>query len=108
MTAALGVVLVVFLTPYLWIFLTSFKTRLDALADVPVWVFTPTFEHYPTIFIDKGYLPLVWNSLVVAVCSTLMSLSIGTPAAYLLERYKFEGKKDPFLFFKNTRIAPPN
>jgi multiple sugar transport system permease protein len=37
--AAILVVLVVALTPYVWIFLTSFKGRLDALAAVPVWLF---------------------------------------------------------------------
>jgi ABC-type sugar transport system permease subunit len=42
---ALVVVLVVVLTPYLWLLMTSFKTRLDALADAPVWWFTPTLEH---------------------------------------------------------------
>tara|TARA_B100000809_G_scaffold262532_2_gene313708 strand:+ start:650 stop:1471 length:822 start_codon:yes stop_codon:yes gene_type:complete len=105
--ATLVVVLVLFLTPYLWIFLTSFKTRLDALADVPVWTFSPTFEHYPKIFIDKGYLSLVWNSLNVAIFSTLLSLSIGVPAAYVFARYDFAGKEDLFFFFLTTRMAPP-
>jgi multiple sugar transport system permease protein len=105
--AALVVVLVLFLTPYLWIFLTSFKSRLDALNDVPVWVFTPTFEHYPKIFLDKGYLPLVWNSLIVAIFSTVLSLIFGTPAAYVFARFEFRGKEDLFFFFLTTRMAPP-
>jgi multiple sugar transport system permease protein len=105
--ATLVVVLVLFLTPYVWIFLTSFKTRLDALADVPVWTFTPTFEHYPKIFIDKGYLPLVWNSLIVAIFSTVLSLTFGTPAAYVFARFGFPGKEDLFFFFLTTRMAPP-
>ena len=81
--AVLIMVLVVALTPYLWLIMTSLKTRLDALADNPVWLFTPTFEHYPKIFIDKGYLPLVMNSLVVATASTAISLAVGVPAAYV-------------------------
>ena len=36
--ATLVVVLVLFLTPYVWIVLTSIKTRLDALADVVFFV----------------------------------------------------------------------
>src|SRR3989304_703579 len=69
----LAAVLVTVVTPYLWLIMTSFKSRLDALADAPVWLFTPTFEHYPTVFLDKEYLPLVLNSLVVACTSTGLS-----------------------------------
>jgi ABC-type glycerol-3-phosphate transport system permease component len=53
--AALIVVLVIALTPYVWLFMTSIKSRLDALADTPVWLFTPTFEHYPKVFLDKAW-----------------------------------------------------
>ncbi len=105
--AVLIVVLVVALTPYLWLIMTSFKTRLDALADSPVWLFTPTFEHYPKIFIDKDYLPLVMNSAVVATASTAISLAVGVPAAYVFARHDFPGKEDLFFFFLTTRMAPP-
>lgn len=105
--AAIIVVLVLLLLPYLWIIMTSFKTRLDALADVPVWIFTPTFDHYPEVFIDKGYLPLVWNSIIVAVLGTTLSLIVGAPAAYVFARFDFRGKEDLFFFFLTTRMAPP-
>jgi multiple sugar transport system permease protein len=87
------------LAPYIWIVLTSFKTRLDALADTPVWLFTPTLDHYPEVFIGKGYLPLVWNSAIVAVSTTLLSLAVGAPAAYVFARHRFAGQE--------TRMAPP-
>jgi multiple sugar transport system permease protein len=105
--ATLVVVLVIALTPYLWLLMTSFKTRLDALADAPVWLFTPTLEHYPTVFLDKAYLPLVGNSLIVAGVTTALSLAIGVPAAYLFARHDFAGKEDLFFFFLTTRMAPP-
>jgi len=105
--AVLIVMLVVALTPYLWLIMTSLKSRLDALADHPVWLFTPTFEHYPKIFIDKGYLPLLMNSAVVATGSTLISLVVGVPAAYVFARHDFPGKEDLFFFFLTTRMAPP-
>jgi len=105
--AALIAVLVIALTPYLWLFMTSIKTRIDALADAPVWAFTPTLEHYPKVFLDKGYLPLVFNSLIVASVTTALSLVIGVPAAYAFARYNFVGKEDLFFFFLTTRMAPP-
>jgi len=105
--AAVIAVLVIALTPYLWLFLTSIKTRIDALADAPVWMFTPTLEHYPKVFLDKDYLPLVFNSLIVASVTTALSLMIGVPAAYAFARYNFAGKEDLFFFFLTTRMAPP-
>lgn len=107
---AIGVliaVLVIALIPWLWMLLTSFKTRLDALADVPVWLFEPTLEHYPKVFIDKNYLPLVWNSILVASVTTALSLFFGVPAAYVFARHDFAGKEDVFFFFLTTRMAPP-
>lgn len=100
-------VLVIALIPWVWMLLTSFKTRLDALADVPVWLFKPTFEHYPTVFLDKSYLPLVWNSILVASVTTFLSLLFGVPAAYVFARHDFRGKEDLFFFFLTTRMAPP-
>jgi len=105
--ATLIVVLILALTPYVWVVLTSIKTRVDALADAPVWLFQPTFAHYPEVFINKEYLPLVWNSLVVAVMTTFLSLLIGVPAAYVFARHDFKGKEDLFFFFLTTRMAPP-
>lgn len=107
---ALGVIVTILalaLTPYLWLLLTSFKTRLDALSGTPVWLFTPTFEHYPAVFIDKNYLPLLWNSVLIAGVTTALSLLFGVPAAYVFARHDFPGKEDLFFFFLTTRMAPP-
>ena len=103
----LACVLVLALTPYIWIVLTSFKGRLDILSTQPTWFFTPTFANYPAVFIDKEYLPLVFNSLIIATGSTALSILIGAPAAYVFARTDFAGKEDLFFFFLTTRMAPP-
>ena len=61
--------------------LTSFKGRLDILSPQPTWVFTPTFANYPDVFIDKDYLPLLYNSLLISTGSTALSMLVGVPAA---------------------------
>jgi multiple sugar transport system permease protein len=104
---ALAAVLVIALAPYVWILLTSFKGRLDILSPEPQWFFTPTLANYPAVFIDKEYLPLVLNSVLIATSSTALSLVIGAPAAYVFARTDFPGKEDLFFFFLTTRMAPP-
>jgi multiple sugar transport system permease protein len=103
----LGAALVIALAPYLWILLASFKGRLDILSSVPQWTFTPTFRNYPDVFLGKEYLPLVLNSLLIALSTTALSLLIGAPAAYAFARTDFPGKEDLFFFFLTTRMAPP-
>ena len=105
----LGIIIAVVifaLTPYVWMILTSIKTRVDALTSVPKWLFSPTFEHYPKVFLDKEYLPVVGNSIIVALGSTLLSLLVGVPASYVFARERFAGKEDLFFFFLTTRMAP--
>ncbi|GAA0613481.1 carbohydrate ABC transporter permease [Paenochrobactrum glaciei] len=95
------------LLPYLWIVLTSFKGRLDILSPDPTWFFKPTLANYPAVFIDKDYMPLVFNSLIIATSTTILSIAIGAPAAYVFARHDFTGKEDLFFFFLTTRMAPP-
>jgi multiple sugar transport system permease protein len=104
--AAVLAMVVIALTPYLWMLSTSFKGRLDALSYKPVWTLKPAFEHYHDVFVDKQYLPLVWNSVFIAVGTTILSLAIGVPAAYVFARSRFRGKEDLFFFFLTTRMAP--
>jgi multiple sugar transport system permease protein len=100
--AAAGAVL-----PWLWLVLTAFKGRLDILSPVPVVWFTPTFDHWPAVFVDKDYLPLVWNSLAIATTTTVLSLAIGAPAAYVFARHDFRGRENLFFLFLTTRMGPP-
>jgi multiple sugar transport system permease protein len=105
--AVLAVAVVIAVTPYVWLVLTSFKTRVDILSPHPTWHFAPTWANYPAVFIGKEYLPLLWNSLLIAGFSTLLSLAIGAPAAYVFARERFPGREDLFFFFLTTRMAPP-
>ena len=49
----------------------------------------PTLEHYQKLLWDTGFLTWTKNSLLVTVASTVVSLVIGTIAAYALARLKF-------------------
>ena len=103
---AIAAAMMVALLPYLWLVLTSFKGRLDILSSEPVWRFAPIWSNYPAVFIGKAYLPLVWNSALIAGFSTALSLVVGAPAAYVFARERFRGKEDLFFFFLTTRMAP--
>lgn len=104
------VLLIVFLfyaIPILWMVTSSFKTDADALTMPPKVFFKPTFQNYSEAFFERGLYKNFWNSLSVAVFSSIMALLLGTPAAYAISRFRFKRKDDLFFWFLSTRMAPP-
>jgi multiple sugar transport system permease protein len=48
-----------------------------------------------------------WNSLVVAIISTVLAVSMGTITAYGFSRFKMPGEDDLLFFVLSTRMLPP-
>jgi multiple sugar transport system permease protein len=95
------------LFPFYWMVSSSLKDQVDLLASPPVWLFTPTLDHYVEIFTDQRVTAAVLNSLVVATATTALSLLLGTPAAYALARFEFRGKADLWFWFISNRMISP-
>jgi spermidine/putrescine transport system permease protein len=51
-----------------------------------------TFDWYRVLFADSAMWSAVENSAIVALAAVLISILIGFPAAYALDRYAFPGK----------------
>ena len=51
-----------------------------------------TFAWYRILFDDSAMLNAVGNSVIVALSTVVLSMLIGFPAAYALDRYAFPGK----------------
>jgi multiple sugar transport system permease protein len=75
--------------PALWILFTSFKTEVE-LMQVPITIIpqAPTIENYIRVFVDQPILRFLFNSVVVAVLSTLLCVSVSALAAYALVRLR--------------------
>ena len=96
-------IVVVFLFPYLFMVASSFKSRLETFAYPPVWIFSPTLEHYHSIFSDLNIVFYMKNSAIIATASTLLTILIAIPATYSFARYRFrfkEGIAYGFLFLQ--------
>ena len=106
--AALILTLIVWLFPLYWIVTTSIKTRLDAFAYPPVWVFSPTIESYRETFVvsQSPMTRFLMNSILISLGTTVLSMVVGTAAAYSLARYQFRAKKHLIFWILSTRMAP--
>jgi multiple sugar transport system permease protein len=55
----------------------------------------------------SNYVPRFVNSLVIAFGSTMLSVLLGTAAAYAFSRFKVPFKDDLLFFILSTRMMPP-
>jgi multiple sugar transport system permease protein len=97
---------VIFLFPLYWLFMISFKTPAEIFAFPPVWwPQSIQFANYAVLFKD-GDVMVIWNSLVIAGVSTVISLFIGTMAAYSLVRFR-TGGENLAIWIISQRMMPP-
>jgi len=88
-----GFFLVLALFPFYWMAITSIKPNSELYNKnlMPLLVHNPTLKHYIGLLTETSFLVWTWNTLVVAVISTAISLVLGTMLAYPLARMRFAG-----------------
>lgn len=93
--------------PIVWTVLTSFKTEDEiVIRDFRFLPTSLTFENYVTLWERSGYPHLLLNSAIVTGMTVLMSLTIGTVAAYSISRYRFRGRSGLMIFYLVIRMFP--
>ncbi len=92
--------------PIFWMFVTSFKTEVQAVQTPPLLIFHPTFEGYREIFQQADYLSFAWNSIVVSFGSTFIALVIAVPAAFAMALYPSFRTRGTLLWMLSTKMLP--
>jgi len=90
----LGLILLVLLFPFYWMALTSVKPDeqlLDMDTYSPFWTWSPTLKHVVKLLFDTAYPTWLWNTMLVAVCATALSIIASVLAAYAIVRLRFRG-----------------
>lgn len=101
------IVLVVFLFPILWIFLTSIKTQVQTWTIPPLFIFKPTLSKYLIVLRAKNYLGYLTNSLIIAGTGTFLIVICGSMAAYAFTRFRFRGSASISTGILTIRMFPP-
>lgn len=87
----LALVLGVFVFPFFWMALNSFKTHDQITEYPPVFFFTPTLENVRNVFAQGQFVRYTWNSVVVSFGAVALGMLLGLPAAYAIARYGQRG-----------------
>ncbi len=102
----------VFLAPFLWMTVSSFKPQADIFAStMPLqweafWVSQPTLEHYVKVFNAVPFARYLLNTLFVAVTVTFGHLLVASLAAFAFARLQFPGRDALFIVVLSTMIIP--
>jgi len=90
----LAIILVVLLFPFYWMALTAIKPD-EQLLDLdrysPFWTWNPTFKHFHKLLFETQYPLWLWNTMLVAICATVLSIVASVLAAYAIVRLRFKG-----------------
>ena len=107
----LAVFVFVLLFPFYWMTITAIKPNAQ-LTDYdtysPFWVVEPTLEHIRYLLWETSYPGWLWNTMLVSVASTVLSLVAAVFAAYAIERVRFTGARVTGLMIFLAYLVPPS
>lgn len=101
------VVLAAWMFPIAWTAMTSLKPEGGLTGLTPSFAFIPTLENYAELFRDRNYGVYLLNSLGVAGGTTILSILLGSLAAYALSRSTLKGREQLGMWILSLRMLPP-
>jgi trehalose/maltose transport system permease protein len=103
------VVFIVFYTlfPFYWAIVSALRVSRDLVATpVTYWPTTIDWSHFRYVLKNGDFLTALWNSVIVAVTTTLLSLALGSLSAYAIGRMKFRGKSVSLYLILSMTMFP--
>ncbi|MFO1311759.1 MAG: carbohydrate ABC transporter permease [Burkholderiales bacterium] len=102
--------LFVLLFPFYWMGITTFKPNEELLSREgnPFWVNNPTLAHVKKLLFDTAYPDWLFNTMLVAVVATFLSLLCSVLAAYAIERLRFQGSRYVGMSIFLAYLVPPS
>jgi len=104
------VFLIVLLFPFYWMVVTSLKPDNELLSREgnPFWVIHPTLAHIKKLLFDTSYPEWLWNTVLISVVATVLSLFCSVLAAYAIERLRFRGARYVGMAIFLAYLVPPS
>ncbi len=103
--------LFILLFPFYWMTITTLKPNAE-LYDYrrfsPWWVVHPTLAHVKKLLFDTSYPSWLWNTVLVSVTATFLSLAASVLAAYAIERLRFRGSRYVGMGIFLAYLVPPS
>jgi sorbitol/mannitol transport system permease protein len=105
-TVSAWVITLLIVFPLIWLFLTAFKTELQAIAVPPELFFSPTLENFAEVQVRSDYMQFAKNSVITSVLSTILGLAIAAPAAYSMAFFPTKSTRNILMWMLSTKFMP--
>ena len=97
---------IIFVMPYIWMLLDSFKPMKEIIKGKSFWPENFTLKNYKTVLTKAPILAWLRNSVVTAVSGTVIMLFTSSLAGFVFAKYEFKGKTFLFIFILATMMVP--
>ena len=104
------VFLFVLLFPFYWMGMTAFKPNAELVSRAanPFWIVNATLANFEKLLFHTQYPQWMWNTVLISVVSTVVSLAASVFAAYAIERLRFRGARQTGLAIFLAYLVPPS
>lgn len=99
-------VIVLSVGPFLWVFLSSFKSNAEILNYSIGWPKSFGFSNYAMAFKIAPLAQFYLNSVIVGIIGTVLNLVVLGMSAYVTARFDFKGKKLLIGIFSLSLLIP--
>ncbi len=94
------------MVPIVWAVLTSIKLPIDAFSIPPKLIFAPTLIFHEQVWVEKAFWVYLLHTLVISVSTVVISVSIGTMAAYGISRMRNRNSRGLLFGLLAMRMFP--
>jgi multiple sugar transport system permease protein len=94
LSLALAGATAVFLLPQVWLFSLSLKSKAGVYEFPPRWIpGDPSWANFSFALTRTQVPSYLWNSAVVAAVAAIVTLAVSIPAAFVISRERFRGRR---------------
>jgi multiple sugar transport system ATP-binding protein len=93
--------------PLYWALVASLTPESRLFKAPSLWPGSMRLDHYRALFLERGFLLPIRNSLIVAGATTGLCLLLGAPCAYALTRLTFRWKSQILGLILGATMFPP-
>jgi len=101
---------IIVIFPFLVTLLYSTKSYINVITEVPPKLYlrwSDIVKNYHEVLFGRSFIFFIRNSLVVTICTSIIALIVGLPAAYGLSRFKFKNHSFLTTWILSNRFLPP-
>lgn len=93
--------------PFVWMFLSAFKTQAEVYAYPPKW-FPESFQldNFKKVFELVPFGRFYLNTIVTTIAQTTLQMALSITAAYAFAKLDFPGKRALYMFMQSAMFVP--